>query len=109
MTVKEAYQNCYRLVRLQQQCMALRDFESEGEIFAELIQYPVHVHRAANQSWEARWMLFTHSDDLFRGRVWAAIDEWVRRTKSVWNCPLCGNTHDDDCSDLPLPIPEGVF
>lgn len=99
MSVKEAYQNCYRLVRLQQQCLTLLDFDSEDEVFSEFTQYPYWVHRAALLSWESLWAL----------PQW---HEWVRRTKtkSVWFCPLCGNRIVDDGGDLPpLPQPEGVF
>lgn len=53
MNAKEAYQNCYRIIRLLEQSIATQDRASEDELYRELNQYPCQVVLAAKRSF---WM-----------------------------------------------------
>ncbi len=96
MSVKEAYQQSYRLVRLLQQSIVLNDGISAQDIRQELDQFHYPVLAAAYRSFRA-----AQAGDF----IGAVYQRWCEN-RSVWTgvkrCPECGRWTESEreyCSE----------
>jgi hypothetical protein len=96
-SIREQYKDCYRLIRLQQQSLALHDIKSHREILADLCPYSLSAYAAAYLSWRERvggsvgmrqWrklyarkvrlqLLATYDDDFANADFWVELGQGI--------------------------------